>query len=57
MIQHIHKHLTDTVNPKEILNYFITANDEHRKNFWIISSRNEHLICVYNKHLFYSFFQ
>ena len=56
MIQHIHKHLTDIINHKELLNYFITANDEHRKKFWIISSRNEHLICVYNKNLFYSFF-
>ena len=28
MILHINKHLTDTVNHKEILNNFITINDE-----------------------------
>ena len=35
MILHINKHLTDTVNHKEILNNFITINDECRKHFGI----------------------
>ena len=35
MILHINKHLTDTVNHKEILNNFITTNDERGKHFGI----------------------
>ena len=35
MILHIKKHLTDTVNHKEILNNFITINNECRKHFGI----------------------
>ena len=35
MILHINKHLTDTVNHKEILNNFITINDECCKHFGI----------------------
>ena len=33
MVLHIHKHLTDTVNLKDTLNEFVTANDERRKHF------------------------
>ncbi len=33
MVLHIHKHLTDSVNQKEILNEFITSNDDRRKHF------------------------
>ena len=33
MVLHIHKHLTDSVNLKETLNEFVTANDERRKYF------------------------
>ena len=36
MILHIDKHLTDRVNHKEILNNFITNNDEHGKHFGIL---------------------
>ena len=32
MVLHIHKHLTDTVNLKDTLNEFVTANDERRKH-------------------------
>ena len=35
MILHINKNLTDTVNYKEILNNFITTNDERSKHFGI----------------------
>ena len=35
MILHINKHLTDTVNHKEILNNFITTNNERGKHFGI----------------------
>ena len=35
MILHINKNLTDTVNHKEILNNFITTNDECGKHFGI----------------------
>ena len=35
MILYINKHLTDKVNHKEILNNFITTNDECRKHFGI----------------------
>ena len=35
MILHINKQLTDTVNHKEILNNFITTNDERHKHFRI----------------------
>ncbi len=33
MILHIHKHLTDSLDLKEVLNEFVTANDERRKYF------------------------
>jgi hypothetical protein len=32
MVLHIHKHLTDSVNLKDTLNEFVTANDERRKH-------------------------
>ena len=35
MILYINKHLTDTVNHKEILNNFITTNNERGKHFGI----------------------
>ena len=35
MILHINKHLTDSFNHKEILNNFITTNDERGKHFGI----------------------
>ena len=34
MILHINKHLTDTVNHKEISDNFITTNDECCKHFF-----------------------
>ena len=33
MVLHIHKHLTDSVDHKQILNEFASANDERRRLF------------------------
>ena len=33
MVMHIHKHLTDSVDHKEVLNDFVALNDERRKHF------------------------
>ena len=46
MILHIHKHLTDTVNHKEILNYFITANDEHHNILEYFLKKRAFDLCI-----------
>ena len=33
MVLHIHKHLTDSVDHKKVLNEFASANDERRRIF------------------------
>lgn len=33
MVLHIHKHLTDSVDHKQVLNEFASANDERRRIF------------------------